>query len=45
MKKHEAGYSSSESDISYEEILDELMQEFDLKKLNKFTSEEQIKLT
>lgn len=36
---------TTESDVSHGEILDDLLYEFDYKKLEKFTSEEQVKLT
>jgi len=45
MKLQESRDSSSGSEVSYEEILDELLEEFDHKKISKFTSEEQIRLT
>ena len=45
MKTQQFETQSSESDVSYEEILDDLLQEFNHRKLLKFTSDEQIKLT
>ncbi len=45
MKTHQVENQSSESDVSHEEILDDLLYDFNHKKLLKFTSDEQIKLT
>jgi hypothetical protein len=45
MKKQEIVESSSGSEVSHDEILDSLLDDFDQKKLNKFTTAEQVKLT
>ena len=44
MKSHEARDSSSGSEVSYDDVLDELLQHYDVRKLKKFNQEEQIKL-